>query len=246
MDSDSYRAILASYEESVEKKLIPASTVVLLRDSSGEPDSPKNLEVLMVRRNPELKFMGGAWAFPGGKVDEEDYGSDRDLLLAGLKAAVREMKEEVNLTIQEDTLIRFSHWVPPPMLPKLLATWFFIAPAPSDMSKIKVDGSEICDYEWITPQNAIKKRDQGKIEIAVPTFVTLSELAKYSSAAEALTNTAQKPELPFYATKIVSHEDSTFALWKGDAGYEDGDPKAEGSRHRLEISQGVWELEYRS
>ena len=30
----------------------------------------ERLEVLLVRRNPQARFMGGAWVFPGGAVDE--------------------------------------------------------------------------------------------------------------------------------------------------------------------------------
>ena len=47
-------------EETVPR---PAATVILLR---GGGDA---LEVLLVQRNPESRFMGGAWVFPGGAVD---------------------------------------------------------------------------------------------------------------------------------------------------------------------------------
>lgn len=50
-----------------DKPLILAATVVIVRD--GED----GLEVLMVLRNRSLKFGGGSWVFPGGRVDEADY-----------------------------------------------------------------------------------------------------------------------------------------------------------------------------
>ena len=37
-----------------------AASLILLRDGSEGP------EVLLVQRNPEQRFMGGAWVFPGG------------------------------------------------------------------------------------------------------------------------------------------------------------------------------------
>ena len=46
---------------------IPAATVVLLRDAPG------GVETLMLRRNSKLAFAGGAWVFPGGRIDPEDY-----------------------------------------------------------------------------------------------------------------------------------------------------------------------------
>ena len=41
----------------------PAATVILLRGGA------ESLEVLLVRRNPQARFMGGAWVFPGGSVN---------------------------------------------------------------------------------------------------------------------------------------------------------------------------------
>ncbi|MGC1420254.1 MAG: hypothetical protein WA786_09090 [Acidimicrobiales bacterium] len=48
----------------------PAATVLTLRDR------PSGFEVLMLRRNLNSEFVGGAYVFPGGAVDEEDGGLD--------------------------------------------------------------------------------------------------------------------------------------------------------------------------
>src|SRR5918999_2131783 len=48
----------------------PAASAILLRDGDD------GLEVLLVQRNPEQKFMGGAWVFPGGAVHSDDDGGD--------------------------------------------------------------------------------------------------------------------------------------------------------------------------
>ncbi len=47
-------------------KLIPASTVLIVRDGKND------LEVFMVVRHHEIDFASGALVFPGGKVDQED------------------------------------------------------------------------------------------------------------------------------------------------------------------------------
>jgi glyoxylase-like metal-dependent hydrolase (beta-lactamase superfamily II)/8-oxo-dGTP pyrophosphatase MutT (NUDIX family) len=44
---------------------IPAASVLLAR-------GPGSAEVLLVRRNAQLRFFGGFWAFPGGKLAAED------------------------------------------------------------------------------------------------------------------------------------------------------------------------------
>lgn len=60
-----------------------AATVVLLREGEGRP------EVLLVQRNRATAFMGGAYVFPGGRVDPGD--SDPALLAAveGVDAETR-------------------------------------------------------------------------------------------------------------------------------------------------------------
>ena len=44
----------------------PSATVVLLRDG------PSSLEVFLLRRHAQSDVLGGAYVFPGGKVDRED------------------------------------------------------------------------------------------------------------------------------------------------------------------------------
>ncbi len=51
----------------------PAATVMLVRDSPTE-----GLEVLMVKRNLNSDFVGGAYVFPGGAVDPADGGPEAE------------------------------------------------------------------------------------------------------------------------------------------------------------------------
>jgi 8-oxo-dGTP pyrophosphatase MutT (NUDIX family) len=46
----------------------PAATVITLRDGAN------GYEILMLRRNLNSDFVGGAYVFPGGRVDEADAG----------------------------------------------------------------------------------------------------------------------------------------------------------------------------
>ena len=51
---------------------IPAATLVIFREAaSGAPD------LLMVERAKTMAFAGGAWVFPGGRIDPADYGACR-------------------------------------------------------------------------------------------------------------------------------------------------------------------------
>jgi 8-oxo-dGTP pyrophosphatase MutT (NUDIX family) len=55
----------------------PAATVITLRDS------PEGYEILMLRRNLNSDFVGGAYVFPGGSVDDEDAGASGERLALG-------------------------------------------------------------------------------------------------------------------------------------------------------------------
>jgi 8-oxo-dGTP pyrophosphatase MutT (NUDIX family) len=48
----------------------PAASVLLVRPSG--PATPEPFEVYLIRRQKGMKFLGGYYAFPGGKVDEAD------------------------------------------------------------------------------------------------------------------------------------------------------------------------------
>ncbi len=54
-----------------------AATVMLVRDTDG------GLEVFMLRRNLNSDFVGGAYVFPGGAVDEADRHADLEPLCEG-------------------------------------------------------------------------------------------------------------------------------------------------------------------
>src|SRR5438270_8717011 len=81
-----------------------AATVILLRGGA------EALELLLVQRNPESRFMGGAWVFPGGAVDRGE-GEGQPALRA---AAIREVREEAGIELDDpDSLVPFSRWITP-------------------------------------------------------------------------------------------------------------------------------------
>ena len=78
----------------------PAATVLLLRDGAD------GLEVFMVQRHLESDFVGGAYVFPGGKVDAADLDMPEGTLTGGPHAdtgfrvaAIRETFEECGVLL---------------------------------------------------------------------------------------------------------------------------------------------------
>ena len=193
----------------------------------------------MLRKNSRLAF-GGMWVFPGGRIDDTDRAADADELTAAANAAVREAAEEAGLVVPSSALIPFSHWTPPLMAPKRFLTWFFLAPAPT--AAVVIDRGEIHDHAWMRPAVALVRRDEGDIELAPPTWVTLHWLAAYPSlAAASAAAVARAPE--HFFTRIESSDQGPVAVWAPDAAHESGDLAVPGTRHRLWMSPTGWRYE---
>ena len=74
----------------------PAATVVLVRDA--QRDGSEALEALLLRRNSKLAFHGGAWVFPGGRIDATDANARQ--------AAERETIEELGVDLTDGSRVR--------------------------------------------------------------------------------------------------------------------------------------------
>ena len=105
---------------------------------------------------------------------------------------------------------------------------------------VAVVGSEIHEHIWVTPDDAMRRRDAGEIELAPPTFVTLHTLSRSADVDSALARAAEGP-VEFFSTRVMkSGAGDLFAVWHGDVAYEGGDLDLEGARHRLAIGGGSW------
>jgi 8-oxo-dGTP pyrophosphatase MutT (NUDIX family) len=153
-----------------------AATVIMLRGGT------QTLEVLLAKRTPAARFMGGVWVFPGGSVSAEDGDGE-----SGLRAAaVREVAEEVGVAFPADTeLVAFSNWITPEEVSIRFDTWFFVAAAPPGVEP-EVDGSEIVEARWFEPQLALSAADRDELLLVVPTIKHLERLSRFRSMDELL------------------------------------------------------------
>lgn len=177
----------------------PAATVIIV---SGGTET---LEVLLVRRNPAQRFMGGAWVFPGGAVDA---GED------ARQAAVREAHEEANVFLDPAGLRPFSRWITPPQLPIRFDTHFFLERLPAGASP-RADGSECVDLRTMAPRQAL---DDPAVELHFPTVRTLEQIDGFASA-EALWRWAEgrrpEPTVPH----VVTEGEVSRVVLPGEPGY---------------------------
>jgi 8-oxo-dGTP pyrophosphatase MutT (NUDIX family) len=211
----------------------PAATLVLLRDGAT------GIEALIVRRNRRLDFHGGAWVFPGGRIDAVDAVPGGDELSAARKAAVRELQEEAGLTVDPEPLVHLSTWTTPEIAPKRFRTLFFVARGDG---AVHVDGGEIHDHQWIAPDVALAQQRAGDLELPPPQHVTLLTLAPYP-AVEAALDAVRVLEPLSFSPRFVRSDTDAVCLYEGDAGYEAGVLDAPGPRHRLWLGADQWRYE---
>jgi 8-oxo-dGTP pyrophosphatase MutT (NUDIX family) len=182
-----------------------AATVIVLRGG------PERLEVLLVKRNPQARFMPSAWVFPGGAVDAGETHAG---------AAVREMDEEAGLTLPDPAqLVRFSRWITPPQVPIRFDTHFFLAPAPEGQ-EARPDGSETVDARWFTPAGALAAYEDDEIELVFPTIKHLEQLAGFASADELLAWAAGREIVPV-VPHVVEEGRVERVVLPGEPGYEE-------------------------
>src|SRR5262249_31265530 len=155
------------------------ATVILLRRGGKHAD--RDLEVLLVQRNPEARFMPGVWVFPGGAVDA----GDGDGEAAHRSAASRELAEEAAIEVGPDELVAYSRWITPRVVRIRFDPRFSLALAPAH-SPPKPDGSETVDAGWFVPGDALEQHHAGELPLVFPTIKHLESLVPFANAEEAL------------------------------------------------------------
>ena len=187
-----------------------AATVIVLRGGA------EALEVLLVKRTPHARFMGGVWVFPGGAVDTGEGEGDA----AHRVAAVRELQEEAGIVVDDPgALVKFSRWITPAEVVVRFDTHFFLAPLP-DGQQATIDGDEIVDEGWFTPAGALAAHERGEIELVFPTIKHLEQIGSFASA-DALLEYADGREVGPVQPRVVTDGETARLLLPGDPGYDD-------------------------
>jgi 8-oxo-dGTP pyrophosphatase MutT (NUDIX family) len=190
----------------------PAASVVLLRRGGKHGD--RELEVLLLKRSAEAKFMPNVWVFPGGAVDPEDGEGE-----AGYRAcAVRELAEEAAIELPADEeLVLFSRWITPAVISTRFDAWFFLALAPAHTPP-KPDGVETTEAAWFKPSAALEAQEAGDLILAFPTLSQLRSLLPYRTSDEALAahrDGSVEPILPV----VLGDRENHRVVMPGDSDY---------------------------
>jgi 8-oxo-dGTP pyrophosphatase MutT (NUDIX family) len=183
--------------------------VIVLRGGS------EALEVLLVKRNPAARFMGGAWVFPGGAVDRNEGSGERALRAA----ALRELAEEAGIRLgSPQELVPFSRWITPPQVKIRFDTWFFLASLPEGAGP-KIDGAEVVDARWYEPVAALAAAARDELLLVFPTIKHLEQLSGFQSVQELLVHAREREIRPVEPRVVGSGEQARIVL-PGEPGYE--------------------------
>jgi 8-oxo-dGTP pyrophosphatase MutT (NUDIX family) len=132
--------------------------------------------LLLARTNPT-----------GAPVDHSDAGR-RDQL-ARLRHRLnlgevgwRDVLDEVDAVVDVADLHLFAHWRTPVGAPRRYDTWFFVAMAPDGDDGVH-DDNELVASAWASPSAVLARYEQGEVDLILPTFRTLTALARYETAA---------------------------------------------------------------
>ena len=229
-------------QDDTNEPAVPAATVVLLRDTAD------GVETLMLRRDTQLAFAGGAWVFPGGRIDAEDFpegtdASDPDAVYqAARNAAAREAMEEAGLRVDPEGFVWFAHWTPPTGsgTQRRFATWFFAGP--SEGGTELADGAETEALQWFGADEALAARAAGEIELAPPQFVTLLDLRAFATVADAMEGLGATPPIDYTPRFHFVDGGAALCVYTEDVAFHDvGLLDNDGPRHRLLLADGGWE-----
>ncbi len=231
----------------------PAATILLLRDR--EPAVP-GFEVFMIERSRESRFMGGAYVFPGGRVEEDDgarwpgvtadeagalFPDDvsGDEALAFLGAARRELEEEALVTLPAGTrVLPFAHWITPPVETRRFDTWFLVAVLPRGLDPGH-DDHEAVASRWVDPKTAFDDAGRPHLLLPPPTYHSLWDLSRFEHAADVLDDVVGRP-LPACTPSLAFLDDRPTIVLPGDP-LHPADPPMEGpTRLHLGVNEAWW------
>jgi 8-oxo-dGTP pyrophosphatase MutT (NUDIX family) len=154
----------------------------------------------------------------GGAVvaDARPYASARQDLV-DRKMSLAQFLAEAGLVLRADLLRPWANWVTPEAEARRYDTRFFLAELPAGQV---ADGetTEASDAGWALPTDAIAAWKAGERMLLPPTWVTLAELARCATVADA---GAQRRELGKIMPKVIRADGQVRLVLPGDPAYDE-------------------------
>jgi glyoxylase-like metal-dependent hydrolase (beta-lactamase superfamily II)/8-oxo-dGTP pyrophosphatase MutT (NUDIX family) len=136
------------------------------------------LRVLVGRRSPRSRFLGGFFAFPGGAhepADGDPRGAGEDDALR--RTAARELEEETGLSVAPDALLPAGRRVTPPFGPRRFDAAMYVSVHDAAVEPRPTHPGELLDMEWVLPDEMMARWRSLAVRIAPPLIPMLQDLA---------------------------------------------------------------------
>ncbi len=147
-----------------------AVAILISRDAEG-------LLVLVGRRSPASRFLGGFVAFPGGVHEPSDGNLERDGEEVCLRrTASRELFEETGIRVAPEEFVGAGRRMSPPFTPLRFDSLMFAA-FPTPLPSPEPTTSELEDVAWERPAELVRRWRELEIRIAPPVLPLLQALA---------------------------------------------------------------------
>lgn len=129
------------------------------------------LEIFLVQRAFTHPFLGGTWAFPGGRIEP----GDRDVT----SACAREVREELAITLPEDpaAYVPAGRFITPVFSHLRFDTTYFFVEVPAGAAPDHTASREHIDGRWVAPAEAVARFGRGEWLMPPPVVETLAALA---------------------------------------------------------------------
>ncbi len=144
------------------------------------PNFPRGVEVVVgvIIENPKNEILlvkspkwGDKWTIPGGHVDPGE---------TILETARREAKEETGLDCQAIGIFSTGENIGSPEFHRLPHFLNFSVYCKSNSSSLKLDGEELIEYLWVTPENVPKENFRRGFGDTISEFIEYKKTAKIS------------------------------------------------------------------
>ncbi|MBT8496063.1 MAG: MBL fold metallo-hydrolase [Deltaproteobacteria bacterium] len=157
-----YRAVRAASAHVVHDATpTPAVAVVLWRRRADAV-----VEVYVVRRAPALKFLGGFWSFPGGRIEAADQAAES----AVIAAAVREALEELGISLPKAPSA-YGHggrWITPEVVPIRFDAHYLVHEYRGGEPDPSVSGGELDAGAWVSADELEQRWRSGEWLVPSP------------------------------------------------------------------------------
>ncbi len=158
-----------------------------------------------------------------------DLAAFRDLVRADEGVFVDELIAN-NIAIDATAIEEVARFITPFGPPRRFDARFFVARAPDDQEPLH-DNSEIVEWEWVAPADALERWRGGEFEMMSPTIRMVDCLTRFETADEVME--AAKRRLDYKRVRVIDPDGDYHVVLPGEAGYETAELEIESGWVRL-------------